>query len=106
MSDEPVEFNAEELRQKLSLETGKLSWVELQRFFARGVVVVAGPELDLIEVAASFAEDNKAQIEKWIQQDQLARASDEHALKWQARHTDFWSVVVAPWVIVQEISGH
>lgn len=104
MSDEPVELNAEELRQKLNLESGKLSWEELQRFFARGVVVVAGPELDLIEVAAAFAEDKKQRIEQWIESDQLARANDEHALQWQARNTVFWSVVVAPWVIVQEIS--
>ncbi|MGD8576245.1 MAG: DUF2288 domain-containing protein [Thiohalophilus sp.] len=104
MSDEPVELNAEELRQKLNLETGKLSWEELQRFFARGVVVVAGPELDLIEVAVAFTEDKKQRIEQWIENDQLARANDEHALQWQARNTVFWSVVVAPWVIVQEIS--
>ncbi|MGD8546498.1 MAG: DUF2288 domain-containing protein, partial [Thiohalophilus sp.] len=100
MSDEPVELNAEELRQKLNLETGKLSWEELQRFFARGVVVVAGPELDLIEVAVAFTEDKKQRIEQWIENDQLARANDEHALQWQARNTVFWSVVVAPWVIV------
>jgi hypothetical protein len=104
MSDEPVELNAEELRQKLNLETGKLSWEELQRFFARGVVVVAGPELDLIEVAVAFTEDKKQRIEQWIENDQLARANDEHALQWQARNTVFWGVVVAPWVIVQEIS--
>lgn len=104
MSDEPVELNDEELRQKLNLETGKLSWEELQRFFARGVVVVAGPELDLIEVAVAFAEDNKQRIEQWIEHEQLARANDEHALQWQAQNTAFWSVVVAPWVIVQEIS--
>jgi hypothetical protein len=104
MSDEPVELNTEELRQKLNQETGKLSWEELQRFFARGVVVIAGPELDLIEVAAAFAEDNKQRIEQWIESDQLERANDEHALQWQARNTVFWSVVVAPWVIVQEFS--
>lgn len=106
MPDEPVEPNADELRQKLNLETGKLSWPELQRHFARGVVVIAGPQLDLIEVAASFAEDNKAVIEKWIEQGQLARANDEHALRWNDQQPGFWSVVVAPWVIVQEIVRH
>ena len=106
MSDEPIQLNAEELRQKLNLETGKLSWDELQRFFARGVVIVAGPELDLIEVAAAFAEDNKSRIEQWIQGEQLARANDEHALEWQDRQPVFWSVVVAPWVIVQETTDH
>lgn len=106
MSDEPVELNAAELRQKLNLETGQLPWSELQRYFARGVVVVADPQLDLIEVAAAFAEDDKRRIEQWIQHTQLARANDEHALNWSEQQPDFWSVVVAPWVIVQEITRH
>ncbi|TDY02564.1 DUF2288 domain-containing protein [Thiohalophilus thiocyanatoxydans] len=106
MSDEPVELNAAELRQKLNLETGQLPWSELQRHFARGVVVVADSQLDLIEVAAAFAEDDKTRIEQWIQHKQLARANDEHALNWSEQQPDFWSVVVAPWVIVQEITRH
>lgn len=106
MPDEPIELNADELRQKLNLETGRLSWPELQRHFARGVVVVADSQLDLIEVAAGFAEDNKPRIENWIQQGQLARANDEHALRWSEQQPDFWSVVVVPWVIVQEITRH
>ena len=106
MSDESVELNAAELRQKLNLETGQLSWSELQRHFARGVVVVVDQQLDLIEVAAAFAEDDKCRIEKWIQPGQPARAHDEHALIWAKQEPDFWSVVVAPWVIVQEITLH
>jgi hypothetical protein len=104
MSDKPVELNPTELRQKLNLETGKLEWSELQRYFARGVVVVADQEMDLIDVAAAFAEDDKSRIEQWIQQAKLARANDNHALQWNDRQPLFWSVVVAPWVIVQEIS--
>lgn len=106
MSDQPVELNAGELRQKLNLETGRLSWSELQRHFARGVVVVADTQLDLIEVAAGFAEDDKTRIEEWIRQGRLARANDEHALRWDRQQPDFWSVVVVPWVLVQEITRH
>ena len=106
MSDEPVEFNPEELRQKLNLETGQLPWSELQQYFARGVVVVVGPELDLIEVAASFAEDNSSRIQKWIDQGQLIRAHDDHARRWVEHEPDFWAVVVTPWVVVQEIYTH
>jgi hypothetical protein len=103
MSDEPVEFTPAELRQKLNLETGKLTWTELERHFARGVVVVVDPQLDLIEVAAGFAEDNKPQIEQWLNQGHLLRAHDEHAIRWSESQPTFWSVVVVPWVIVQEI---
>ena len=91
-------------RQKLNLETAQMSWPELQRYFARGVVVVVSPELDLIDVAARFAEDDKQSVDKWIRQGRLARANDEHARRWQANQETFWAVVIAPWVIVQEIS--
>lgn len=91
-----------ELRAKLNLETGKLTWPELQRHFARGVVIVVEPALDLIEVAATFAEDNKSKTEQWIVMGQLRRASDADALRWQEQGTVFWAVVARPWVLVQE----
>ena len=101
--DDPDKLNSEELRQKLNLETGQLSWPELQRHFARGVVVVVGRELDLIEVAAALAEDDKACFEAWIEAEQVWRATDEDAKRWHANDTGFWSAVVAPWVLVQEL---
>ena len=39
------------------METGKLSWHEAERFFAKGIMVKVAAELDLIEVAAAMAED-------------------------------------------------
>jgi len=98
--DEP-ELNAEELRQKIKLETGQLSWQELQRHFAHGVVVVVSQELDLIEVAAAFAEDDKARFEAWIEANKVWRAKDDDAIQWHASNAEFWSAVVAPWVLVQ-----
>ena len=92
-----------ELADRLNLETGRLSWPELQRHFARGMVVVVAEGLDLIEVAARLSEDDKARFETWTRQNQVWRANDEDAIRWQAANPEFWSVVVAPWVLVQEI---
>lgn len=103
MNDEkPIELNSEQLRQKINLETSQLSWSELQRHFARGVVIVVSDELDLIEVAAVFSEDNKSQVEKWLNSKLIHRAQDDDARLWQAEDCAFWSAVVAPWVLVQE----
>jgi hypothetical protein len=104
----PDEINAATpagLRQKLNLETAQLAWPELQRHFARGVVIVVAPELDLIEVAATFAENNQAQTEAWIHSGRVARASDTDAKRWHAHNAVVWAVVVAPWVLVQEIGA-
>lgn len=98
---DPLQY--EELRQKLNLETGKISWPELQRHFARGVVIVVAPEQDLVDIAASLATDQATQIDSLIRAEALVRATDDHALRWQQSQPTFWSVVVAPWVLVQEL---
>ena len=35
----------------------------------------------------------------------LRRASDDDARRWSAQNTEFWAMVIAPWVIVQEIDA-
>ncbi len=90
-----------ELAQKLNLETGRISWQELQRHFARGVVLVVSRPLDLIEVAIKLTQDDTPQFERWLAEGLLRRALDEDARGWHAADTEFWSVVVAPWVLVQ-----
>ena len=91
-------------KQKLHLETGQLSWPELQTFFARGVVIVVNPELDLVEIATQLSHDKAKEIEQLILQNKIIRANDEHARRWVEIEPAFWSVVVAPWVLVQEIN--
>ncbi len=97
--------NDAELRRTLNLETGKLSWRELQRHFARGAVIVVARELDLIDVAVAFVQDDEAQTKAWIRRRQIAPASDGDAQHWQQQASVFWSLVVAPWVLVQELDA-
>lgn len=91
-----------ELRRKLAEETGQITWQELERHFARGVLIVIGPELNLVETAARIAEDDKKALQDWIQSGQVVRATDDHARRWAHWRSSFWAVVVAPWVLVQE----
>jgi hypothetical protein len=93
----------DELSQRLNLETGKITWPELQRYFARGVIIIVSEGNDLVEVAAAISRDDKNEIETLIDSGQIVRATDQHAKDWQAADPLFWAVVVAPWVVVQEI---
>ncbi|MFA5985058.1 MAG: DUF2288 domain-containing protein [Methylococcaceae bacterium] len=94
--------NAEVLaREKVHLETSKIAWSELQRFFASGTAVFVAPELDLVDVAYQFSQDNKDQVEKWLQQKQLGLVSDQQAIAWIQTQAEVWAVVVKPWVLVQ-----
>jgi len=94
----------DEQHQQLNLETGQLYWEELQRHFARGVVINVNIELDLVEVALKFTQDDKETIETWLNNKLVARASDDDAKQWEKTKASFWAIVVAPWVIVQEIT--
>jgi hypothetical protein len=89
--------------QKLNLETGKIGWPELQRHFARGVIIIVAKELDLVEVAQQFSLNQKDAVQKWIDQGLIRHANDDDAIEWNNVQQQFWAVVAAPWVLVQII---
>lgn len=89
-------------RAKVNLETSRIAWKELQRFFASGAAVSVSAELDLVEVAYQISEDNKAQVEQWLVAGQIAKVTDAQALAWFDADAEVWAVVVSPYVLVQE----
>lgn len=89
-------------RAKVNLETSRIAWKELQRFFASGAAIAVSPDLDLVEVAYQISEDNKAQVEQWLISGRIAKVADEQAMAWFDADTDVWAVVVSPYVLVQE----
>jgi hypothetical protein len=93
---------SEILRAKLNLETAQLGWPELERHFARGVVIKVAPGMDLVDAALQVAENNTATVDAWLTEGRIARAEMSDAEDWHARQPVFWAVVVAPWVLVQE----
>lgn len=95
---------AKALLGKLNQETGRIHWGELERHYARGVVVKVDGGLDLVEVAASMAADDAQQIQDWLESELLQRASADDARRWADSNEQFWAVVVAPWVLVQEVA--
>jgi hypothetical protein len=91
----------EMLKEKINLETSQMAWRELQRFFASGLAISVAQELDLIEVAYQFANDNKAQVSDWMSRKQVALVADKQALDWLEADAQVWAVVVRPWILVQ-----
>jgi hypothetical protein len=91
-------------KEKLHLETGKVSWLELQRFFAKGEAVWVSNELDLVEVAYQFSLDDTANAKEWLNTKKVAFVSDNQALEWFESNTELWAIVVKPFVLVQEMS--
>ena len=91
------------LRAKLNLETAQLAWPELERHFARGDVIKVAPGMDLVDAALHVAENNAATVQQWLADGRLAKAEMSDAEDWHARQPMFWVVVVAPWVLIQEV---
>lgn len=91
----------EVFRAKLNLETGEISWKELERFFAGGYAFHVSPELDLVEVAFQVSEDNKKQVENWLIAGQLGRVTDEQARAWHEAEAMVWAIVLSPYVFIQ-----
>ncbi|QGM21136.1 DUF2288 family protein [Spiribacter sp. 2438] len=90
------------LETRLNTETGRIRWHELERHFARGVVVRVTPDLDLVAVAAAFVRDDEATVMDWMNARRVWRAGTEDARDWHRRDPELWAVVAAPWVLVQE----
>lgn len=97
------EMSDEELRQHLHGETAKLPWIDLQKHFARGVVFKVAKGTDILDVAIVMSRDDKDTLKNWIDDGMVAGAEIEDAKKWFEADASLWTVVVAPWVLVQEI---
>lgn len=90
------------LARKLNLETARIAWRDLQTFFANGSVVYVDNSLDLLTVAEQLVADNSATVSTWMNQGLVGNVTDEQALDWFERDATMWSLVIKPWVLVQE----
>lgn len=104
MTENP-ESHLENVEQaKINLETAKLPWTELQRFFAAGQVFIVDQSLDLTSVALKISQDKADEIETLInQQKKIALVSDEQAIEWVDTDALVWCVVVKPYILVQSV---
>ena len=91
-----------DLQGRLNHETAVIAWVDLLPHFARGVVIKVQRSVDLIDAATCLVADNTVQLKAWLETTEVTRASDDDARDWVEREPDFWCVVTAPWVLVQE----
>lgn len=99
-----MESNMQDMmRAKVNMETSRIEFREIQKFFASGAAVGVSTQLDLVEVALGMHNDNKAQFAEWMQQGLVGKISDEQARFWLEQNAEVWAVVISPWVLVQEI---
>lgn len=94
-----------DLETLFNAQTGQVSWAELERAFARGVLIRVDASLDLVAVACSVARDEASTLQGWMAAGQVAPVSAEEAQRWSSSAAQFWAVVAAPLVLAQPISS-
>ncbi|CAM3469265.1 DUF2288 family protein [Parendozoicomonas haliclonae] len=87
--------------EKLNMETARIPWSELQRLYARGVVLIVSQPLDLVTVAAAFVDDKAEDVKGWLDKELIRKADDDDAKAWVEADASMWAVAAAPWVLVQ-----
>ena len=104
MTDEMPDLADPEVRKAmLNMETAKIPWRELQRYFASGSAIAVSAELDLVEVGSEVLADNKLKVESWTQSGKVGPVSDRQAQEWYDANALMWAVVLSPWVFVQPV---
>jgi hypothetical protein len=101
-AEHPMSEQPSTLYAKLLGETAPITWAELQPFFARGAVLWADGNQDLIAMATALAENDQTQVRQWLDAGLLGKLEDATAADLAQRQPSLWAVVVAPWVLVQE----
>lgn len=96
------EKSDELLHAKLNLETARIPWQELQRFFAMGNTLAVAAHLDLLDVGVCFAQDKAAVVSAWLASGAVAPVGDDLARHWLEQEASLWCLVVRPWVLVQD----
>lgn len=99
---ENFDVEPEVLKAKIISETARINWLELQKFYAAGSVVQVSAQLDLVDVAFAFSQDDKTAVQNWLQSGLVDRVNDSQAQLWVEQKTELWAVVISPWILVQD----
>jgi hypothetical protein len=101
MADADSSSREDLLRQEFHNQTARIRWHDLQTYYAHGSVIRVGQDLNLVEVAVQLGMDNTGQFQAWIEAGAIATVLESEALAWFDSNPKLWTVVAAPWVLVQ-----
>ncbi len=98
---------SQDLKQELTDMLAPADWAWISPHANRGAVVVVDRQLDLVEVGVAIATDNTAVVNRWIAEALITKPSPLQLEVWdQAAKKQFQSLIVQPFVLVQEALAH
>ena len=89
--------------QELKQECAPIYYQEIERFFAKGMLVLVEVDLDIIDVGLLIQADDTQQLNQLIKQEKVIRVNDKHAIKWHKQEAQLLVLTAVPWLLVQEL---
>ena len=93
---------AEDLRGELEKMVGPVQWEVLKPHAVRDAVVVVNEQLDLVKVGEAIASDNTQAVTRWINEQLIVKPTAEQLAEWSQANKRFMSLIVQPYVLVQD----
>lgn len=92
-----------DLKEKLEKEILETTWEPLAPHFALGSVYLLDHDLDLAEVGRAMAEDDVAEIKRWLDDGLMYPPTPEEATAF-AKNPDyqFKMLIIEPYVLIQK----
>jgi hypothetical protein len=92
-----------DLRAELAESVDEAEWNWLAPHARRDSVIVVKPELDLLDVGVAIANDNVAQVQRWIAEDLIHKPYPTQLSDWNLNQMKrFNALIIQPYVLVQE----
>ncbi|MGK5083866.1 DUF2288 domain-containing protein [Bdellovibrionota bacterium FG-1] len=92
------------IREGLIKELDHAPWVWLGRHAERDVIIIVAAALQVLDVGVEIACDHTEVVSQWVQSGLLTKPTKEQLATWTAEPLrKFWTLVVQPYVLIQEI---
>ena len=101
MKRRPQPSDLDEMGAELVRQTAVISWSELARQQAGGNILAVAVHFDLIDIGRAMQADRSDLLATWLADGSVYRIDDLQAIEWQRENTQFWALVIAPFVVIQ-----
>lgn len=93
--------------KKLENTLDEAEWSWLKPHAQRDGIILVSQRIELLRVANSIATDSSQEVKVWIDQGIISKPTVQQIEAWDQNPTKkFLSVVVQPYVLIQEITLH
>lgn len=104
MEDQPIPL-AQAIRIKLQESLGPVGVDVLLPHLGRDAVFVVASSVDLLDCGVAIAMDDVTLVQGWIERGELRKPSRAEREQWPQQQLTWRSVVVQPFVLIQDISA-